>query len=51
MINRINSKDSLKLEYKQGHELPSLNNSLLDRQADAVKDQLRQLQVEVGQKM
>jgi hypothetical protein len=37
MINRINEKDNLKQEYTKGKEVPSLTNSLLDRQANAVK--------------
>lgn len=51
MINRINQKDNLKQEYHKGHELPSLSNSILDRQAESVKEQLRKLDLEVGMKM
>ena len=51
MINRINQKDSLKNEYSKGQEAPSLSNSILDRQAESVKEQLKKLSVEVGEKM
>jgi hypothetical protein len=51
MINRINNKGNLKQEYTKGHEVPSLNTSLLDRQAESVKEQLQKLSVEVGEKM
>lgn len=51
MINRINEKDNLKQEYNKGHELPSLSNSILDRQAESVKEQLKKLDLEVGLKM
>lgn len=51
MINRINEKDSLKVEYLKGHETPSLSSSLIDRQAEAVKEQLKQMELEVGEKL
>ncbi len=51
MINRINEKDNLKQEYAKGQEVPSLTNSLLDRQAQLVKEQLKKMELEVGEKM
>jgi hypothetical protein len=43
MINRINEKDSLRVEYQKGHEAPSLSSSLIDRQAEAVKEEMKQM--------
>lgn len=51
MINRINQTSSLKQEYTRGHQLPSLSNSVIDRQADFVRNQLKMLELEVGEKM
>jgi hypothetical protein len=48
MVNTINQKGSLKNEYSKGQEAPSLSNSLLDRQTDSVKEQLKKLSIEVG---
>ena len=34
-----------------GHEVPSLSNTMIDRQADQVKEQLKKLSLEVGEKI
>ena len=36
----MNQKGNLKNQYNKGQELPSLSNSMLDRQANSVKEQL-----------
>jgi DnaJ-domain-containing protein 1 len=51
MINRINSKDSLKQEYPKSIDAPSLSESLLQRQAKSVEEQMRRMEVEVREKM
>ena len=43
MINRINEKGNLKHEYPKGLEAPSLSESLLDRQANSIKEQMKKL--------
>ena len=47
MVNTIHQKGNLKNEYNKGQELPSLSNSLLDRQANSVKAQMERMSAEI----
>lgn len=51
MINRINGKESLKQEYPKSIEAPSLSESLLQRQAKSVEEQMLKMESEVRMKM
>lgn len=51
MINRINGKESLRQEYPKSIDPPSLSESLLQRQAKSVEDQMKKMEEEVKQKM
>ncbi len=51
MINRINGKDSLKQEYPKSIEAPSLSESLLQRKAMSVQEQIKKMESEVQQRM
>lgn len=51
MINRINGKESLKQEYPKSIQAPSLSESLLQRQAKSVQEQMKKIETEVQQRM
>jgi hypothetical protein len=51
MINRINGKESLRQEYPKSIDPPSLSESLLQRQAKSVEEQMKKMEAEVKQKM